>query len=96
MTGQPPPIMTRCSCGCGREIKSLDRYGRPRRFVQGHGSVFNVARIDRLQRAAKAVADEARRQINLNDLSLVQREEGRLPISLAVLACLHEALEGPR
>jgi hypothetical protein len=25
-----------CACGCGRQIKSVDRYARPKKFVSGH------------------------------------------------------------
>lgn len=27
-----------CACGCGTEIASVDRYGRPRRYVNHHGA----------------------------------------------------------
>lgn len=34
----PPPALVACACGCGTLIPSIDRYGRPRRFVNHHGS----------------------------------------------------------
>jgi len=34
----PKPVPTiACACGCGAQIAARDRYGRPRRFVNGHG-----------------------------------------------------------
>jgi hypothetical protein len=27
-----------CACGCGRKIKSVDRYGRPKSYVSGHNT----------------------------------------------------------
>jgi hypothetical protein len=28
--------MIECACGCGRRIKAVNRFGRPRQFVNGH------------------------------------------------------------
>ena len=27
-----------CACGCGRKIKSVNKHGRPKRFVSGHNN----------------------------------------------------------
>lgn len=31
-----PPSVVPCACGCGELLSSIDRYGRPRRFVNHH------------------------------------------------------------
>lgn len=28
--------MVQCACGCGEDMKSVDDYGRPKRFITGH------------------------------------------------------------
>lgn len=33
--GQANPIIT-CACGCGAELETFDRAGRPRRYISGH------------------------------------------------------------
>lgn len=30
--------MTKCACGCGRLLKSIDKYGRPVGFISGHNN----------------------------------------------------------
>jgi predicted HNH restriction endonuclease len=30
--------MIKCACGCGAEIKSVDHYARPHRFITGHNT----------------------------------------------------------
>lgn len=27
-----------CGCGCGEKIKNVDHYGRPKKYINGHGS----------------------------------------------------------
>jgi hypothetical protein len=27
-----------CACGCGEQLKAMDHYGRPRRFINGHNN----------------------------------------------------------
>jgi len=29
-------IWIECACGCGKKTKDLDRYGRPKRYINGH------------------------------------------------------------
>ena len=30
--------MIYCECGCGNEVKSIDDYGRPRKYINGHNA----------------------------------------------------------
>jgi hypothetical protein len=32
-----PALTAPCACGCGAPVKTIDLYGRPRRFINGHG-----------------------------------------------------------
>jgi len=51
-----------CACGCGAEFSRLDRKGRPRRFVHGHGVHVGLGgpqRVDLAARCARRARLEA-------------------------------------
>ncbi len=57
-----------CACGCGAVISAIDRYGRPRRFVNGHarrGARVSESTRNRLreQRKGKPLSEEHRAKI---------------------------------
>ena len=39
--------MFRCACGCGLEIPSTDKYGRPHKYISGHNSWGNKNSVGR-------------------------------------------------
>jgi hypothetical protein len=72
-----------CACGCGTIIRSEDVYGRPRRFVNGHGSrgvpcSEQTKELLREQRAGRRLAAEHRAQIS-KGLRRSRKRIGRPP-----------------
>ncbi len=68
--GRSPKIqkVTFCACGCGEVISRIDRYGRPRRYRNGHsrrGSHVSMSTRVRLsqQRKGKRLSEEHRARI---------------------------------
>lgn len=48
-----------CACGCGAQIKNVDRYGRPKKFISGH----NVRKYPEGYCAKKAYYDRHKDEV---------------------------------
>lgn len=51
LPGEPNPLIV-CACGCGEKFLRYDRYGRPRKFAEGHGLAGQLHPRAKLNEAA--------------------------------------------
>lgn len=67
-----------CACGCGEQILSIDKYGRSRTFVFGHGNRGKKRTAEtrlKLSIAKQNMSDETRRRISESKKGIKPSEE---------------------